>query len=199
LRCAATAACAYNAEVSPRPAHVKGGGFLSAVKALRTYRDTVLLRLAPELHHYLDERILPAGWYSEYDLLALVKVLTTVFPIPHGAEPWETCGRLTAQADLAGIYRAFLRAGEPGATLESVANHWRTYHDTGDMLFAAESDSAARITLRQYAIIDADMCRLNGGYLTGILIAAGAKNVRMVKLECRAAAAAQCVWRLSWS
>lgn len=171
---------------------------LAAVKALRSQRDAALARLPPSLHHYLSDRILPASWYPERDVQALLRALAQLQTLPLGVDSWEFFGKMAAQHDFNGTYRAFLRTGDPAGTLESAAGHWQSFHDTGEMTALFDGPTSALVTLRRYEIVSAEMCRLNGGYICSVLTIAGAKKARAAKLECRAAGGQQCSWRLIW-
>jgi hypothetical protein len=171
---------------------------LAAVKALRTLREPALARLPSSLHHYLSERILPAMWYPEHDVQMLLKVLAELLPLAPGVDPWEFFGKMAAQYDFSGTYRAFLRSGDPAGTLESTCSHWRSFHDTGEMTAVLDGRGSALVTLKKYAIVSAEMCRLNASYMCGVLGIAGAKKARTTKLECRAASGQQCSWRVTW-
>jgi hypothetical protein len=176
----------------------KGGAMLSTVKALRAQREAALARLPSSLHHYLNERILPASWYPERDVHTMLRVLAQLMPLPPGSDVWELFGKMAAQNDFNGTYRAFLRPGDPAGTLEGACGHWGSFHDTGEMTTLFDGPGSALVTLRNYGLVAAEMCRLNGAYMCSVLAIAGAKKARSAKLECRAAGAPQCTWRISW-
>ena len=46
-------------------AKVKGSAILESVRILRRNKDAARKHLAPELQHYLSERVLVASWYPE--------------------------------------------------------------------------------------------------------------------------------------
>jgi hypothetical protein len=180
-------------------AQIKGTNLLAAVKSLRTQREAALSRLPPELQHYLHERILPSAWYSEDDFQQLLHALAAIMRVPPSVDVWDYFGRVSAPEQLRGVYRAFLLPGDPAATLSTAAAHWRSFHNTGELSLMLEEPRVAMITLRRYAIVSAEMCRLNGGYFCGVALAAGAKTARAQKLACRAVSGSECVWRVSWS
>jgi hypothetical protein len=51
--------------------------------------------------------------------------------------------------------------------------------------------------LRGYATVR-EMCRTIGGYVTEVATAAGAENVKTVKIGCTLDGAPQCSWRMAW-
>jgi hypothetical protein len=113
---------------------VKGLQLLGMVKTLRAWRKEALAALRPDLHHYLDDRIIISSWYPEEDhrdlLLATGKVITGLVP----GDPFRFIGESGAKADLSGLYANVLRIGAPTASLQRMAQAWKLYHNTGEVI-----------------------------------------------------------------
>src|SRR2546428_2763305 len=83
------------------PQH-KGTGLIPLVAGLKVHPD-IRETLPPQLHRYLDEALLPSGWYPEQDYVALLEVLVAKMnPATVGGNVWAFLGRAAAQRDLAG-------------------------------------------------------------------------------------------------
>ena len=176
-------------------ANVKGTNVIQVVRTLRKNRAIALANLSPKLHRYLDERILPSSWYPERDQLALLVALAAIAPAP---DAWHFFGRVSAQTDLTGVYRALLKANQPLATLQNTAVLWRNFHDTGEMTAKPDGDTTALIALKDYAIVSADLCRLMTGYAFEAAKMSGGADVKVDEIECRVRGQHQCVWCVTW-
>ena len=176
---------------------VKGTNVVGAVKLLRANRERALALLPARLHHYLQERLLVSSWYPEDDQIELLRVIAKM--MPPAPNPFIVMGLTTAQADLTGIYRNYLRPDDPQRTLSAAGGLWRNYHDSGEMSASNEGPSGAVVRLRGYQAACGEMCRVVEGYLTGCARVAGARDVRTTKLTCCLDGAPECSWRLAWS
>lgn len=131
------------------PQH-KGTGLIPLVAGLKVHPD--IRRILPEhLHRYLDEPVLPSGWYPEQDYVALLEVMAgKMDPATVGGNVWAFIGRAAAQRDLAGdqgsipppsrvpssgLYRQFVKT--ESTTLPQfflrAKKLWQLYHDTGTL------------------------------------------------------------------
>jgi uncharacterized protein (TIGR02265 family) len=178
-------------------ASVKGSNLVQVVKALRMNREAALASLPEKHRHYLQERILPSSWYPEADQLELLAVLASI--LPPGGDAWELFGRASAQVDMNGIYKRLVHPGDPERTLRNAPVAWRNLHDSGELEVSMEGERRGSITLRDYPVRSAEMCRLIGAYLAETLGLAGAREARTAKRECRARGASQCTWSVTWT
>jgi hypothetical protein len=140
------------------PQH-KGTGLIPLVAGLKVHPD-VRETLPARLRHYLDEPLLPSGWYPEEDYVGLLEVLAAKMdPATVGGNVWSFLGRAAAQRDLAGdqdstpppsrtptsgLYRQFVKS-EPTSLPEfflRARKLWQLYHDTGtlDLYRRSETD-----------------------------------------------------------
>lgn len=131
------------------PQH-KGTGLIPLVAGLKVHPG-IRSELAPHLHRYLDEALLPSGWYPEKDYLALLEVCAAKMdPATVGGNVWTFLGRAAAQRDLAGdqdsvpppsrtsssgLYRQFVKAEptDPAAFFSRARKLWQLYRDTGTL------------------------------------------------------------------
>jgi hypothetical protein len=176
--------------------NVKGSNVVSAVKMLRANRERALALLAPKYHRYLNERVVVASWYPEADQLELLRVVASM--LPPTPDPWMTMGRIAARGDLSTLYSYMVKPGEMKGTLRAATALWQTFHDTGELKITLEAPGRALATVRDYAASCREMCRVVGGYVTEVAVAAGANEVSTAKSGCVHEGAPLCSWRMTW-
>jgi hypothetical protein len=174
----------------------KGTHVLHVVKILRMNRDRALELLAPDLHHYLSERILPSSWYSSDDHLSLLRAV--VKTMPKGQDAWITMGRVSARMDLEGAYKQFFRTNDPEATLRVLPAVWRSTHDSGKISFALETPTSVVFKMVDYPVMTDEICRITTGYIMEALHVAGACGAEVAHSTCIALRAPECTWHAYW-
>jgi hypothetical protein len=107
-------------------------------------------------------------------------------------------GEVGARADLTGLYKNLVRPGDPLSTLKNGAGLWRNYHDSGHMVVTTQGAKSARVELRDYPIVDRDLCRLNTGYFAEGMRICGAADVNVRHVSCTRRGDAICAWDASW-
>jgi hypothetical protein len=178
---------------APHP-QTKGTAYIPTVKFLRSRKEQARALLAPELHRYLQERILASSWYPEDDLLALLRVLVRMMP-GEARQAWESIGERAAEAHFAGPFEVFIRGG-PRHVVESFEALWQLQHDSGRWtvsLVAGEPRGEAHIY--DFAVGMPEYGPLMTGYARRVLLMAGARSAHCELLTADAATA---TWRLSW-
>jgi len=183
-------------------ASIKGTAMLNSVKFLRAnFREEALELLPPELHKYLNARILASMWYPEEDALALIRVMARLMKenVPGvGDDVYAYMGRTVAQADFTTFYANLIRPNDPEETLTRVVTTWRMYHDTGSSHASFEGPGRARVDLKDYALPSKEMCSLIKGFREQMLIMAGAQEVSSKEVSCRNRGDPICVWEMRW-
>jgi hypothetical protein len=163
---------------------------------LRAHRERAVALLPPDLHHYLDERVIVSSWYPEADQLGLLRAVA--FLLPGTPDPWVQIGRIAARTDLSDLYKTIVRPGELKDALRASTSLWRTFHDSGELKLTLEEPGRILATLRGYAATAREMCRVIGGYVTEVATVASGHEIKTVKLGCTLAGAPECSWRLTW-
>lgn len=179
---------------------IKGSIMSGIVRYLRLHRKEAEKLLPPDLQHYLNSRILATGWHPEEDYLGLMKVLVQIrgeSKTP-GASSFEESAREAATTHFEGPYKALLRKGDPARTIANIRPFWELRHDTGEIEVTMEGERDARLVLRGYSLVAAEVCDLNQGTFWGMLDHAGAENIEMKHTKCRARGDELCEWRLTW-
>ncbi|HEU4383703.1 MAG TPA: DUF2378 family protein [Anaeromyxobacteraceae bacterium] len=183
-------------------ARIKGTAMMNAVKFIRgNFKEKARQILPPELHKYLDARILPSSWYPEEENLALIRALARLLRenVPDvGDDVYAVMGRTVAQADLSGIYANLVRAGDPQETLRRAQVGWRLYHDTGSFQVDLQGPGRARVELSDYGLPSSEMCALLKAFHEQMMVMAGAQEVSSEEISCRSRGGRTCVWEMRW-
>jgi hypothetical protein len=182
-------------------AKAKGTTILTLVKYLRSQREAAHERLSPDLRHYLDEKIQPALWYPEQDLLDLIRVMLELVPVPRD-EALVSMGRGVAREHLEGVYGHLRVGGLGGSDLVALARSsfalWATMHDTGRLVARVEEKGNATFEICDYGLPSPEMCTILTAYFCETLRMAGAGDPEVHEVECRVDGAATCRWEASW-
>jgi hypothetical protein len=179
-------------------ARAKGSAVAGFVRFLRANRARALETLKPELHRYLDERILQSSWYPEEDFLALLHAHARILDAP-ATKVYEMMGAVGARYDLTGVYKNLLRPNDPGGTLANGAVVWRNYHDTGDIESKLLGPRRVHVDVLGYPFRDREFCRLNTGYFEEALKLSGAVSVHIRHIMCTARGDDHCAWDARWA
>lgn|GEM_PF-2534845 len=178
-------------------AKVKGTNLIASVKLLRKNKEAARAALPPELHRYLEERVLPTSWYPEADMAVLLRAMAPILR-KLGPDPFELMGRAALREHMQGVYAHLLRADR--ATLaRRVSALWQSQHDTGRLTMVELGPGRARFELVEYGHPSREMCATIRGYLMEALAAAaGCTDVRAAKVSCVLDGADRCAWDCVW-
>jgi hypothetical protein len=180
---------------------IKGSIMVEVVKFLRSRKEEARALVPANLQHYLNTRILSTSWHPEQDYLELMRAVVKLRPAPaeRGVTPFEDASRDTTDAFFEGPYKALIRSGDPGRSLNSLRALWRLRHDTGEFEVELEGAKGARVTLRDYALAQREACELVQGTLWGLVHHSGGKAIGIEQTRCRSRGADACEWRITWS
>ena len=179
-------------------AKVKGAAIVDSVRYLRRHKDEARELLAPELHHYLAERVLIASWYPEEDLVPLVRAMATIQGESEDAF-FDKAGRLAAYTHAQGVYRLLMRDGARESLARRAFILWTSQHDTGSMeMHPTEDPNRVCVELRGFGAPTREFCRINGGYIAATFEITGCQQVRTIKESCCVDGDSECAWQVSW-
>jgi len=173
--------------------NAKGSVLVGPIKFLRKRREEARGVLAPELHHYLEERVRLSSWYPETHFTALMLAAAR---LTH-----EDLDRALEQMGAAG---AHFHAEFYGDLLRSMGSNssvfalWSTQHDTGELRTVADSPTAAHVELIGFDSPSRENCILCTGYIRGALAVNGFEVVAVEKTRCVIRGDDRCAWRVSW-
>ena len=183
---------------------IKGTAMLNAVRALRSMdKDKATALLPPHLHKYLEgERILPASWYPETDMLEVNRALAQLIRPTLGRVTLEQTfvhmGRLVGPIDLSSVYAPMHSAGALADNIHRVTASWKQYHDTGSLTVTAAAASA-RFELSDYGLPTRELCWIQRGWFEAYLEVSGVKSISVVEVQCCNQGASTCVWQATWT
>ena len=172
----------------------KGTALIETVRALRRNRERSLEVLPPELHVYLDTRILLGSWYPVAHYVGLLRGLAKVHRLA-----WDQIGVMGARTDLnGGVYKNLIRDRRPEEVIALIPVLWRNYHDSGREIVTF-AESRCRIELVEFPIVDAEYCKSIGGYNREVIEIGGGVVWEMRKLRCTASGDKSCLWEYDWA
>jgi len=171
-------------------AKAKGTVLLGAVKFLRSRRQEALRTLPEGLHHYLSERISPALWYPEEDVIGLIRAILDLIPEEREAA-LRGMGEHTARVHREGIYSRLMQTADADASFAL----WSTMHDSGELHSRPAGEGKVWVELRDYACPSPEMCTIIGAYVAETFRLAG-RNVEARKARCRCRGDSLCAWQV---
>jgi hypothetical protein len=175
----------------------KGSAMLSAIKALRLKKEEARKALPPELHVYLEDRILVSLWYPEEHFVEILRALARVIP-DQGMNVYEFMGRISAQVDLKGIYAHLVRHGDPALTLRRTAVIWGLYHDTGKEEVIESGTDYVVTQITGFENPSRESCGTVVGWNAELASIAGGKDVTAAHTACVLDGASACKYEVRW-
>jgi len=181
---------------------IKGSILLSRLALVReidaaTGVARVLARL-PEADRAVLQNPLASSWYP-FDLGrrlddAIVEVLGG-----GRIEFFERLGAASADANLSGVHKSFLKVSDPHAFLAKAPTIYAFYYDQGRREYERTGEREGVLTTYDAATFSAPDCATVVGWYRRALEMCGAAKPVVVEEECRARGAAVCRYRVSWS
>ena len=178
-------------------AKAKGTTLIGAVRYLRKNKDRATQILAPELHHYLTEKVSESRWYPEEDLHGVLAAMLELIPGDRD-EVLARLGEASAREHLEGIY-SHLSGGRSRDVAKRAFALWSSQHDTGRFEVENVSDTEAIMSVRDFGHPSEIMCGILGGYLAESLRVDGAVDIKMQKTACVLRGDPVCSWRRTWA
>jgi hypothetical protein len=148
--------------------HAKGTNLIELIKALKVYQRTRPLDgLSPAAQSMLDTRVLVSDWYPIEPFLELLTVLyeRLLGRVPERAQHLGITGGTLA---LQSTYRAYIREGDPAASVLAMRHIWRAFFDFGELKANLEADDSVRFVLTGYP----DMPPVHAAIVTAWSVAA---------------------------
>lgn len=171
---------------------------IEAVKRLRSQREQSLKLLSPDLHHYLQERLVAASWYPEEDLLALLQVNLKLSDLPMEIE-CDRMGVLTAREHFKQWYGKRLNTLDARTGLRRLSSLWPALHDTGRSEVVIESPTSGLIITKDFGHPSRELCLIIESYTREFLHLAGFGDVTSEEIACVIKGDEYCAWRYHWT
>ncbi len=149
--------------------------------------------------HVADEmrHVLATTWCAFGSVVLLDRAIADVYRVKH-PDVIRDLGRWSAQQNLSTTYRMFRRADihdffERSATLHS------QFQDFGSEHYERISDTAGRMTHRDYSTYSPTYCESACGYYEEVMKMHGASRATVDHHACLGRGAKECVFELRWS
>ena len=175
---------------------------------VRSLQKFIEAELSPE-QHAEALRSLPPEYATRFGTLILPTETVPVHMLNRlteeaaraKGEPLEMfamrAGREAAGDAVRGIYRFFAMALTPPALLGKASQMWSTLYNRGQMRVEEQSESSARIRVRDFPSEVASCARVIG-WIQGLAELTGAKHVQVEHTQCFAKGAGCCEWKVDW-
>ena len=108
-------------------------------------------------------------------------------------------GASSAERNLTGVHRAFLRPGDPHGFLTQAPEIYASYYDRGRRTYERAGEKEAVLTTWEAETFSGPDCLTVVGWHTKALEMCGCSHVSVVEEECRARGGGVCRYRLRWS
>jgi len=160
----------------------------------------VLARLSPDAKDMLTKPV-PHEWYSVELSRELYEALDAEFT-PRNPDALPAVGRFVARRSVKGFLRYLVRLVSVEKIIERISAIWHRYHDGGKIEAGEISEREGRkqglLTVTDY---DAgkEWCTIMAGYIEGMVVSAGARDVTVEKKACIHRGDEVCSWLVSWS
>jgi hypothetical protein len=106
-------------------------------------------------------------------------------------------GRSAANDAVKGIYRFFAMVLTPPALLSKAGQMWKTLYNRGELQVKKPDDHSGRIRLVDFPSELAGCARITG-WIEGMAILTGAKNISVKQIACYARGDEACEWEVHW-
>lgn len=106
-------------------------------------------------------------------------------------------GHHAASDAVKGIYRFFALVLTPPTLIAKASHVWSSLYNAGDFHVTQESDTSARIALRDFPSEVAGCSRITG-WIERMAELTGVSDVRVEQIKCFAKGAPNCEWTVSW-
>jgi hypothetical protein len=157
-----------------------------------------LLAGLPESDASTLKGLLATQWYS----FALGERLdqAIVRTLANGeSEFFERLGEASAEKNLSGVHKGFLRPGDPQGFLARAPMIYSFYYDTGRREYEAVGPKEAVLRTLDAETFSGPDCLTVVGWHRKALEMCGVRGARVVEEECRARGGVVCRYRLTWT
>jgi hypothetical protein len=185
---------------SDRPGrNTKGTGLVELVKVLRIHRHQQPLEgLGARGRALVDERILPNEWYPLEGFLDLLDFAYTQL-LGRDDQATLQMGVAGGRVLLQGPHRAFIKPGDPSASVHAMRHTWPAYYDFGSLSAEPEGDSTVRFELTGYPDVPAPHAMMIAGWPIAAAQLSGAADARCEMLERPWRGGGPLAYRVVWS
>jgi uncharacterized protein (TIGR02265 family) len=158
----------------------------------------VLARLTAEDRAVLSGMILPVTWYPLDLNLALDGAIASVLSPHDKSRVFREMGRASAEQNLKGVHRPYLREGDPHFLLSSSPRIYAAYYAVGSRTYEKVGERAAVLRTFDAETVSATDCLTVIGWHQRAIELSGGREVTVEETQCRARGAPHCEYRCEW-
>ncbi len=192
---------AHSPGAAPR---IKGGVLLSRLKFVREKGgdagvEAVLSRLSPADQGVLRGWVLPVAWYPLDLNQRLDAAIAEVFSPGDRSAIFVEMGRASADANLRGPHRPYVREGEPHFLLRAAPQIYGAYYAVGRREYERTGDTSAVLRTYGAEAVTATDCLTVVGWHQRAIELCGGTRVQVVETRCRTRGDPHCEYRCEWA
>ncbi len=182
---------------------IKGNVLLARLKYVRetggeAALQAILYRLPPEDAKVLQGWVLPITWYPLDLCLRLDDAIARVMS-PHDRKGvFLAMGRASADANLSGPHRPFVREGDPHFLLQAAPQIYAAYYAVGRRSYERTGPTSGVLTTHDAENVTETDCLTVVGWHVRAIELCGGKDVRVTETRCRAKGDPVCEYRCEW-
>jgi hypothetical protein len=169
-----------------------------AVRFLRSLEDDARAILPGNLHRYLTEQVMADAWYSEKDLLGLIRGCVELIDLPK-ALALKDIGKWTAREHYALAYPDLAKQPEPQEFIKRLEQLWHHNHDSGSLSFLVDGPVKGSVQVEGFEYPSQEMCTIYGAYYVEMSKLAGWGEVNLTRHDCVLQGEPVCRWDLGWT
>ena len=159
----------------------------------------VLASLSAEDRAVLGGMLLPVTWYPLELNLRLDAAIATVLSPGDKSKVFLEMGRASAEQNLKGVHRPYLREGDPHFLLSAAPSIYAAYYAAGRRTYEKAGDRAAVLRTFDAETVSATDCLTVVGWHQRAIELCGGREVKVEETQCRARGAPHCEYRCEWS
>jgi len=161
--------------------------------------QAILGRLPAEDRAILSGMILPVGWYPLDLNLRLDAAIAQVLSPHDKSQVFLEMGRASAEQNLRGAHRPYVREGDPHFLLSAAPRIFATYYAVGRRTYERVGDRAAVLRTYDAELVSATDCLTVVGWHRRAIELCGGREVKVVETQCRSHGAPHCEYRCTWT
>jgi len=159
----------------------------------------VLARLPAPDQKTLTGTLLAVSWYPLELALRLDEAIVAEFAPGQGRQMFIDMGRASAETNLAGAERVFVRAGDPQHLLKYSPQIYGFYYQVGRRTYERTAPNAGVVRTFDAESVTAADCLTVMGWHQRALELCGAIEVKVDHPVCRAESGDHCAYHFSWT
>ncbi|MBI5547391.1 MAG: TIGR02265 family protein [Deltaproteobacteria bacterium] len=182
---------------------IRGGVLLSRLKFVRERGGEPALGKVLDLlpvaeREVLEGMLLAARWYPLGLNLRLDAAIATVFSPDDRARVFVEMGRASADLNLSGPQRHFVKQGDPHGLLVQAPVIYAAYYAVGHRTHEKTGPTSSVLRTFDAEFVTVTDCLTVVGWHTRAIEMCGGRDVRVVEKSCCARGADHCEYECSW-